>query len=429
MGSALLHNTFKNKPMNFTLRSSITKGESVNLYHSKQLFSMKNIALLLLLLFSGIQLNAQDLGIQFKPLSYEQALQKSKEENKPVFLFGYATWCHFCEYMKDSVLPLQAVGDYYNTNFVCIKMDLEKEGKTLNQKLRAKNFPTMVFFNSNGEMLHRLSGKKDAQDVVQLGKDALDSTKQLRTYIYKYRDGKLTPQQTWDYFKMVERAGMDNQPLISNYLTLIPATKLASPTSWRIMYDLFRDIEQPCMKTVMDHREEYASIYSTDSIDNKIIGLYNNALMMKVQLLDTNGYNNIIGKLKASKLDLSDKIIAFADLNQSKLKGHWDEYARLAVLFVEQFGKEDNRRLSDIAYNFSERINDRELMLKAEGWAEHAVNLADNYRNNYTLGSVYYRLEKYTEARKVLNHAIELAVKSGTDPKQALQLMGKIRVK
>ncbi len=387
---------------------------------------MKKICLLFLIIFSVFNTNAQDKGIQFQPLSYEQALLKSKEVNKPVFLFGFATWCHFCEAMKDSVLPLEAVGDFYNKNFVCIKLDLEKEGKGLNQKLRAKNFPTMVFFNSDGEMLHRLSGKKDAQDFIQLGKDAIDSTKQLRTFIYKYRDGKLTPQQTWDYFKMVDRAGMDNQPLISNYLTMIPEDKLTTSTSWRIMYDLFRDIEQPCMKTVMNHREEYAAKFTADSIDNKIIGLYINALMMKVQMVDTNGYNSIIAKLTASKLDLADKIVAFANLNRCKLKGQWDEYGKLGVIFVEKYAKDDYRRLNDVAFNFSERINDRDLLTKAEGWSQRAVELMDTYKNNYTLGCVYYRNEKYPEARKALNHAIELAVKSGTDPKQALQLMGKI---
>ncbi len=387
---------------------------------------MKKIILLIVILFSELNTHAQEKGIQFQPLSYEQALQKSKEVKKPVFLFGYASWCHFCEAMKDSVLPLEAVGEFYNKNFVCIKLDLEKEGKQLNQKLRSRNFPTLVFFNSDGEMLHRLSGKKEAQDFIQLGKDALDSTKQLRTYIYKYRDGKLSAAQTWEYFKMVDRAGMDNQPLISNYLTLISEDKLITGTSWRIMYDLFRDIEQPCMKTIMDHREAFATKYTADSIDNKIIGLYSNALMMKVQMVDTNGYNSIVNKLKASKLDLADKIVAFSELNRCKLKGQWDEYGKLATPFVDKYALDDYRRLNDVAFNFSEHINDRELLNSAEGWSLKAVAMMDTYRNNYTLGCLYYRMEKFAEARKALNHAIELGVKNGTDPKLALLLMGKI---
>jgi len=388
---------------------------------------MKNsIVFLFLILFLNTAL-AQDKGLKFQDITYEQALQKSTVEKKPVFLFGYATWCHFCEYMKDSVLTTEAVGTFYNQNFICIKIDLEKEGKNLNQKtIRAKSFPVLLFLNGQGEMLHRVTGKKDAQDFLQIGSDAIDSTKQLRTFIYKYRDGKLSPQQTYDYFKMVDRAGMDNQSLINNYLTLISEDKLTATYSWKIMYELFRDIEQPCMKVVLDHREDYTAKYTSDSIDNKIMGLYINALMNKVQLLDSNGYKSIQEKLRASKLDLAEKIIAFADLNKMKMKGDWESYYRNAVLFVDQHAQNDYRRLNDIAYNIFEKAYDKDLLRKAEGWSQKAVSLMDTYKNNYTLACLYYRNEKYDEARTVLYHAIDLATKQGMEPKQALQLISRL---
>ena len=388
---------------------------------------MKNSLLFLFFILCLHNAAAQNKGLQFQDLSYEQALQKSAAEKKPVFLFGYATWCHFCEYMKDSVLITEAVGNFYNQNFICIKMDLEKEGKNLNQKtIRAKSFPVLLFMNAQGEMLHRVTGKKDAQDFLQIGNDAIDSTKQLRTFIYKYRDGKLSPQQTYEYFKMIDRAGMDNQPLINNYLTLIPEGKLTATYSWKIMYELFRDIEQPCMKVVLDHRADYTAKYTADSIDNKIMGLYINALMNKVQMLDSNGYTSIQGKLRASKIDLAEKIIAFADLNKMKMKGEWEAYFRNAVLFVDQYAKNDYRRLNDIAYNVFEKAYDKDLLRKAEGWSKTAVTLMDTYKNNYTLACLYYRNEKYDEARTVLYHAIDLATKQGMEPKQALQLISRL---
>ena len=388
---------------------------------------MKNYLMFLFLILCLNKADAHNKGLQFQDISYEQALQKSAAEKKPVFLFGFATWCHFCEYMKDSVLPTEAVGNFYNQNFICIKMDLEKEGKNLNQKtIRAKSFPVLLFMNSQGEMLHRVTGKKDAQDFLQIGIEALDSTKQLRTFVYKYRDGKLSPQQTYEYFKMVDRAGMDNQSLINNYLTLIPNDKLTATYSWKIMYELFRDIEQPCMKLVLDHRADYTAKYTADSIDNKIMGLYINALMNKVQMLDSNGYISIQQKLRASKLDLAEKIIAFADLNKMKMKGEWEAYFRNAILFVDQYAQNDYRRLNDIAYNVFEKAYDKDLLRKAEGWSKKAVTLMDTYRNNYTLACLYYRNEKYDEARTVLYHAIDLATKQGMEPKQALQLISRL---
>ena len=388
---------------------------------------MKNSLVFLFLILCLYKADAQNKGLQFQDISYEQALQKSAAEKKPVFLFGYATWCHFCEYMKDSVLITEAVGNFYNENFICIKMDLEKEGKNLNQKtIRAKSFPVLLFMNAQGEMLHRVTGKKDAQDFIQIGKDALDSTKQLRTFVYKYRDGKLSPQQTYEYFKMVDRAGMDNQSLINNYLTIIPEDKLTATYSWKMMYELYKDIEQPCMKLILDHRIDYAAKYTADSIDNKIMGLYINALMSKVQMVDSNGYLSIQQKLRASEIDLAEKIIAFADLNKMKMKGDWEGYFHNVDSFVVKYATNDYRRLNDVAYNIFEKAYDKDLLRRAEGWSLKAVSLMDTYKNNYTLACLYYRNEKYDEARTVLYHAIDQATKQGVDPKQSLQLISRL---
>ena len=52
---------------------------------------MKNsIAFLFLILLLNTAF-AQDKGLKFQDITYEQALQKSATEKKPVFLFGFAT--------------------------------------------------------------------------------------------------------------------------------------------------------------------------------------------------------------------------------------------------------------------------------------------------------------------------------------------------
>ena len=388
---------------------------------------MKKIVLVLLITFHTLLgVGQTSSGIVFDSLTFTEAISKSATIKKPVFIFGYASWCHFCEEMRDSVLSDSSIGKFYNENFVCIKLDLEKEGLELNKILRARNFPTLVYYNQNGEMLHRSAGKKSKSDFIQLGKDALDSTKQMRTISLKYRDGKLNPQETLDYFRLVERAGMDNQPLVNNYLTGISDEQLFIQPSWRILYELLKDIDQPCVKRVLDNRDKYAKKYTADSIDNKILTLYNNVLMSKVQLMDTNSYNSIISKLKTSEVPLASKIVAYAEISKMKQKAQWLDYKIAATKFVDEYCNDDYRRLNEIANNFYERIPDKELLLKAEKWSERAVSLMDNFKNNLTLGTLYFKNGKNDMAKKVLEHAIEIGNKSNIDTKQATFLLRRL---
>ncbi len=56
----------------------------------------------------------------------EEALQKAKTENKPIFLsIGYAA-CHWCHVMEHESFQDEEIANYLNENFICIKVDREE---------------------------------------------------------------------------------------------------------------------------------------------------------------------------------------------------------------------------------------------------------------------------------------------------------------
>ena len=44
----------------------------------------------------------------FQDISFSEALKKTKEENKMVFVDCYTSWCGPCKYMADKVFPCGA---------------------------------------------------------------------------------------------------------------------------------------------------------------------------------------------------------------------------------------------------------------------------------------------------------------------------------
>ena len=56
----------------------------------------------------------------------EEAFEKSKKENKPIFLsIGYST-CHWCHVMEHESFENETIAKVMNDNFVCIKVDREE---------------------------------------------------------------------------------------------------------------------------------------------------------------------------------------------------------------------------------------------------------------------------------------------------------------
>src|SRR3989339_1676364 len=56
----------------------------------------------------------------------QEALDKAKAEDKPIFLsIGYSS-CHWCHVMESEVFENDEIADFLNENYMCIKVDREE---------------------------------------------------------------------------------------------------------------------------------------------------------------------------------------------------------------------------------------------------------------------------------------------------------------
>ena len=77
----------------------------------------------------------------------KRPLKRPKQRIKLVFMDAYATWCGPCKWMSANVFTDPKVADYFNANFVNIKMDMEKgEGPELARQFNLRAYPTLVFY-------------------------------------------------------------------------------------------------------------------------------------------------------------------------------------------------------------------------------------------------------------------------------------------
>ena len=67
------------------------------------------------------------------------------------------------------------------------------EGKDLAVKYGIRAYPTMLYLNSSGDVLHRTCGSTSVQHFVENGKDALDPAKQLATATKKFNNENTDP--------------------------------------------------------------------------------------------------------------------------------------------------------------------------------------------------------------------------------------------
>ena len=99
-------------------------------------------------------------GIQFENSVYiDDILALAKKENKLVFIDLYTDWCEPCKLMDKDVFTDKEIAKIFNANFINYKVDGESEkGKNLAFMFQLTMYPTLLFLDSDGNMVARNDG-------------------------------------------------------------------------------------------------------------------------------------------------------------------------------------------------------------------------------------------------------------------------------
>lgn len=118
-------------------------------------------------------------GVEFFEGSWKELKEKAGEENLPIFVDAYAAWCKPCKWMKNNVFTNWRMGLYYNRNFINYRFDMEtKAGKRFADKYVIKNYPTLLYFDEEGDLIHKAEGAKNVNEMLKISRGVMNAFKE-----------------------------------------------------------------------------------------------------------------------------------------------------------------------------------------------------------------------------------------------------------
>ena len=383
---------------------------------------MKKLAILSSL-FIGALAFAQ--GMKFEEGNFATILAKAKKEKKLVFIDAYTTWCGPCKLMAKNIFPLQAVGDYYNSHFVNAKIDMEKgEGIELAKKYNVKAYPTYLFVDGNGELVHRTLGYVEEKDFIQFAKDAEDPSKRLTALKQKFENGEKDPEFLKNLagltiYSDAEFAGR----VLERYFA---AKNELDRDDVQMVLSGAQSIDSPLYKVFQSKKAEIIKVITAEKYDAIDKNIKISSLFKKSYNKDTKTWNDNYFLTEAQKFmskEEAEKTLKKAQAGRALRDKDFATYEKLTMELYKDTSALSSEELNSIAWNFFENVSNKSSLEKALAWAQESVKKNENYANTDTLANLYNKIGDKKNAKLWAEKSIELAKSTGQDSADTEKLL------
>jgi thiol-disulfide isomerase/thioredoxin len=302
-----------------------------------------------LFLFVAIGAYAQD-EIQFNS-SWSEAKEKAIQSRKLIFIDCYTSWCAPCKWMEKNVFILPAVAKYYNDNFVNLKVDMEKgEGIEMRKKYNVQSFPTYLFVNTAGDIVHRTASRMEAEAFLAEAKRAADPKRNTAALKEKYDKGTRDLPFLLDYYLALERADRSTANQISGeIIAAVTDADLNAELGWKIIKALARTENDKLGAYFIPNERTFSKWASQTELDQVRDRLVTSTMYGLIRGNNEQAFMDKLAYFKKSDNPGRKKQGLMLEADYYQEKGRTDDYVKLTNAALKNELKDDAEKLSFLA--------------------------------------------------------------------------------
>lgn len=373
------------------------------------------IRILSALLFIGTLATAQ--GIEFEHKPWKEVMQKAKEEGKAMFVDSYATWCGPCKRMAKNVFTKATVGDFFNENFINLKLDMEKEdGVTFGHKYPVSAYPTLYFLSGDGAVIHKVKGGKDEKSLLELGQLVVRKYDTSGEYEEEYEKGNRDYDLVYKYVKALNKSGKPSLKISNDYLRSNP--DISEEQRLVFLLEAAVESDSKLFEEVIANKKKIQKLVTPKEYKSKVTSAANVTVSKAIEyevesLLDDaiESYKKALGKNEIQFLRMTSKYY--------KETGDKDEYYKTIKKLYKEV-KKDEKELQKLYVEIVDRLEEDRYEEIIEDAAKQLYDMDDSEDNVMRYVKLLINQKNLEKAEEIVDKKMQDMEKNGEPKSKSL---------
>jgi len=351
-------------------------------------------------------------GIDFFHGSFQEALNKAKSDGKLIFMDAFTTWCGPCRRMAANTFPDANVGSFYNENFINLKVDMEKgEGPDLAIRYGIASYPTLLYIDGDGKIVHRASGARGPEPFIELGRDALKKNDRSGDFAKLYDAGNREPATVLAYIKALNAAGKPSLKIANEYLATQKDMK--TPENLQIILESTTEADSRIFDLLIQNKEAIISLKNKEIFEAKVYQACYRTFTKAVDYRNEALLKEAQSKMKNHPTKEKDFILQ-TNMEYYAKTGNAAKYLTALKAYTSKSAKSDATKLSRTAEQAVGYFKtDAKVCAYAESMAKKAAQNGGMPAQYYLWANIQKLNGKHSDAISTCRKGIEIAKERG----------------
>ena len=337
--------------------------------------------------------------IEFFQGSFAEAQALAKKEHKIIFLDAYASWCGPCKRMAKTVFSQAEAGDFYNKHFVNLKIDMEKgEGPTLARKYQVSAYPTLLFIDAEGELVHYQRGGLPIDRFLQLGQTALSKIDHSGEFEARYEEGDRSPELLRAYAYALLMSAKPSLKIANEYIRT--QEDWTTKENLDFLFDFALEADCTAFELLLEQQQKAIAQKGEEAFQNQLLAACRSTAKKAQEFQAPELIKEASKKLKKVDAKLAKEFEAKAWADYYIGLKDWAQALKYSKKRLKKYG--DAKMQHEYARIFGEAQTEEKYTAEALKWAKSAFDAQPSQEYGQTYLYLLRKLKKEEEAKALI---------------------------